>query len=52
VKYKDSPGIFTVEDTTWRLDDLAITPPFELFRLRAKFRMAFKMVNMLEDFLH
>jgi hypothetical protein len=33
VKYQDSPGIFPVEDATGWLDDLAITPAFELLWL-------------------
>jgi hypothetical protein len=32
-KYKDSPRIFAVDDATRRLDNLAITPAFELWRL-------------------
>jgi hypothetical protein len=52
VKDQHSPRIFAVEDATRRFDDLTVTPAFELWRLRAKAREVFKMINMLEDLKH
>jgi hypothetical protein len=52
IEDEDSAGILSVEDPAWRLDNLAVSPPSKLRRLRSASGMINQLIDMMKDTLN
>jgi hypothetical protein len=49
---EDSVGVLSVEDPATRLDNLAVSPPSKLRRLRSGLGMINELIDMMKDTLN